>query len=292
MKKTILALLLIYTTELHSQTNFTQDPSKAIFSKTDITNFWAAFDNLEKEKNPFVNYLEIGTVGLKDFIPYRIESASNLLNSVKRRKDDYEIARKKTNNLFDIEEKITSQYLNFKHLYSEAVFPPVYFVIGAFNAGGGVTENGIIIGTELSKEDSDLVYFVIHELIHFNQKYDKKPIGKATLLEQSIREGSADFLASLILKREYVNLYAENHKNELYKEFVNDMNGRKMKGWLYGSKESKDGRPGDLGYWMGYKITEAFYMNATDKNQAIREILNIKDFNDFFNRSEYMKNFN
>jgi hypothetical protein len=275
--------------ETFGQTNFTKVPANAGFIKTDIVNFWKAFDKIESEKNPFVSYLEEGTIGLKDFIPYRIESASNLLKTVKSRKEDYLILRSRSDSLDRFDTIITTHYKTFKNIYKEAIFPPVYFVIGAFNAGGGVTQNGLIIGTEMAKDDFDnIVYFVIHELIHFNQKYDKKPIGKSTLLEQSIAEGSADFLASLIMKKEYKVEYAESRLDELCSEFVSIMNGTKYHGWLYGSKGKKEGRPNDLGYWMGYKITEANYKASVDKSQAVIDILNVKDFKDFMMKSGYL----
>jgi hypothetical protein len=282
-------LALLYTNNTFGQAVFTKEPANAVFIKTDINNFWKAFDKIESEKNPFVDYLEEGTIGLKDFIPYRIESASNLLKIVKSRKEDYLDLRNKLDSLDKTDSIITPHYKTFKSIYPEAIFPPVYYVIGAFNTGGGATQNGIIIGTEVTKNEfENIAYFVIHELIHFNQKYDKKPIGKSTLLEQSIAEGSADFLASLIMKKAYKVEYAESHLDELCNEFVGIMNGKKYHGWLYGSKGKKEGRPNDLGYWMGYKITEAYYQASNNKNQAVAEILNIKDFKDFMQKSGYL----
>ena len=45
---------------------------------------------------------------------------------------------------------------------------------------------------------------------------------------------------------------------------------------LYGTS-GKDDRPNDLGYWIGYKIIEAYFNKQTDKHKAITEIINIKD---------------
>jgi hypothetical protein len=58
------------------------------------------------------------------------------------------------------------------------------------------------------------------------------------------------------------------------------MSGKDISRWLYNGTESED-RPGDLGYYVGYKITEAYYNRAADKRQAVREILEIKDFDRF-----------
>ena len=94
-------LISLCITKSLGQTNFAKDPKDAVFIKSDVDNFWKAFDMIEKELNPFVNYLETGTIGLKDFIPYRIESANKLLKTVKKRKQDYEDVRKKSESLAD-----------------------------------------------------------------------------------------------------------------------------------------------------------------------------------------------
>jgi len=44
---------------------------------------------------------------------------------------------------------------------------------------------------------------------------------------------------------------------------------------------------GDLGYYVGYRISKAYYENSCDKRQAVRDVLNIRDFQDFFRRSRY-----
>ena len=50
-------------------------------------------------------------------------------------------------------------------------------------------------------------------------------------------------------------------------------------------------RPADLGYYIGYKIAEAYYKNAADKKQAVKDILEIKDFNEFLKASKYEEKF-
>ena len=183
---------------------------------------------------------------------------------------------------------------NLKKIYPEAVFPDVYFVIGAKNSGGTAFNEGLIIGAEMfGKEkndfkpviDIDLVDEVVaHELIHFQQKYAQNN----TLLAQCIREGSADFICELIAgshSNTKIHEYGNGHARELWNEFVIEMNGTNWTNWLYSSKDKS--RPKDLGYWIGYKITRAYYTNAVDKIKAIQEILNIKDFNSFLADSKY-----
>ena len=59
-------------------------------------------------------------------------------------------------------------------------------------------------------------------------------------------------------------------------------------GWLFSSTE---GRPNDLGYWMGYKITKSYYDRTPDKLQAVDDIMNIRDFEKFLLQSGYAGKF-
>jgi uncharacterized protein YjaZ len=111
------------------------------------------------------------------------------------------------------------------------------------------------------------------------------------LLAACIKEGAADFLAELISGKhinQHVHEFANPKEKELWLEFKDRMDKKEYTGWLYSSAK---GRPNDLGYWMGYKITKAYYDQAQDKKAAIREILTIKNFNSFLTQSGYANKF-
>src|SRR4029078_12173561 len=101
-------------------------------------------------------------------------------------------------------------------------------------------------------------------------------------------EGSADFLAELI-SGSHINSHLHEHGNpperELWVEFSREMNGKNLSNWLFQGDRAKN-RPADLGYYIGYKICESYYKQATDKKAATRGILEIKDFNDFLQASK------
>jgi uncharacterized protein YjaZ len=81
-----------------------------------------------------------------------------------------------------------------------------------------------------------------------------------------------------------------SHKDNLFKEFTGKMIGMDMIDWLYGTS-AKDDRPNDLGYWMGYKIVEAYYNRMENKMAAIDHILNIKDYQSFLKESGFLDNY-
>lgn len=286
----IFLLMLITSLNSHSQTKFSNNPDSSVFLTQDINNFWKAFDLFinDSTSNPFgAEYINVGSAGVKGFIPNRIESAEHLLAKVKSRKADYEKIRSNTMRMSEKERQCRSAFYALKYWYPDAIFPPVYFVIGAYNSGGTFNEDGLFIGAEMQTDVNNIPYIVAHELIHFQQKnWSENP----TLLQQSIIEGSADFLGELISgvnTNQKANDYGNRHEEKLSTEFVSKMNSNQYTDWLYGVT-GKDDRPNDLGYWMGYKITEQYFKKAVDKRKAIREILDIKDYRAFLKTSGYL----
>jgi Predicted Zn-dependent protease (DUF2268) len=287
-----LILLVITLTVLnsYSQTNFSNNPDSSVFLTQDIDNFWKAFDAFANDStiNPFdKHYISVGSAGVKGFIPNRIQSAEHLMATVKRRRADYEKIRESSLRLNVKEKQCRSSFYALKYWYPEAVFPPVYFVVGAYNSGGTFNEEGLFIGAEMQPEINNIPFIVAHELIHFQQKtWSEFP----TLLQQSIVEGSADFLGELISGvniNQKANDYGSRHEERLCKEFVSLMGSTNYSDWLYGVS-GKDDRPNDLGYWMGYKITENYFKRAIDKQKAVKDILEIKDYKAFLNKSGYL----
>jgi len=78
-------------------------------------------------------YLNRGTQGLRDFIPYRILSAVDLAARIRRDRGRYEAVRPATGRVSEMESQIRATFHALKALYPDAVFPDVYFVVGRFN---------------------------------------------------------------------------------------------------------------------------------------------------------------
>lgn len=266
------------------------NPLNAVFETKDAQNFWKAFDKMDGSgKNPFVEYIHEGSPGLRGFIPYRIISADSLLVKVKNNKEAYLKSRNVLSDISSKQKRIKAIYSALKYWYPAAKFPPVYFVYGRFNSGGTVSSDGIIIGTEMLKDLNGITGLVAHELIHFQQNIKSTD----NLLRQSIIEGSADFISEFV-SGENINSvpfkYGESHLNALCREFVPKMKKDDYTDWLYGTSK-KDDRPNDLGYWIGYKITESYFNKQIDKNKAIHDILNIDNPLQFLKESGFLNDF-
>ena len=271
-----LAVLLLTFGISKAQTGFSNDPLNAVFETRDTDRFWKAFDKMGTSKeNPFADYVKDGSPGVKGFTKFRIINADSLYSKVKKRREDYLKSRNVLAGIKQKEKKTRAIYSALKYWYPEAKFPPVYFVYGRFNSGGTTSDDGIIIGTEMLKNLDGVTGLIAHELIHFEQNAE----GKNTLLKQCLVEGGADFIGEFI-SGEHINpvpfQYGETHSDRLFKEFVSILKQEEQKDWLYGVSK-KDDRPNDLGYWIGYRITEAYFNKQADKHKAIHDIMNIKN---------------
>jgi len=281
------SLFIVFSNLIFAQSNFSDNPLDAVFETTDSKNFWEAFDKMDKTKqNPFVEYMQKGSLGVKGFTENRILNADSLFSAVKKRKADYELSRNVLDGLPSKEKRVRAIYSALKYWYPKAKFPPIYFVYGRFNSGGTSSPEGIIIGTEKLQNLDGISGLIAHELIHYQQKIE----GRDVLLKWCLLEGGADFIGELISgesinKFEYK--YGEQNLDKLCQEFLTRLKNPDYQDWLYGTSK-KDDRPNDLGYWIGYKITEAYFNKQKDKQKAIDEILNIKDPMQFLKQSGFL----
>ena len=292
----VLVLLIQVSCVSNGEKEITNDPLESKIVTSDIENFWLVFDEIDTlniTDNPFnKSYFDIGSVGLLDFLGEKIIHPDSLLHTVLEHYEWYVELKPHTLKALEMEKKVRSVFYSLGYWYPKAEYPPVYFVVGRFNSGGTSTKNGIIIGMENSGPLKDLSYLIAHETIHFQQPSDTTN----TLLAQCIIEGSADFIGELISggninAEKYV--FGDKNKDKLCEEFVEVMHTSNFTDWLY-EQSGKDDRPADLGYWMGYRITEQYFIRAPDKRQAVSEILNISNFKKFTKDSgfldDYMKN--
>ncbi len=288
-----------------------RDPERVRFITSDIVNFWGAYDAAsrepEREKRIAIyqrEYLDRGSTGLRDFLRMRIKSAENLVAAIERQPRYYASTRPSTLRVREMEGAMRDSFRRFKALYPDAVFPDVYFVVGAASTGGTVSANGLLIGTEMYaatpatprdelpawmkpvlKPINALPAIVAHESCHFNQKLPEP----TTLLGKAIQEGSCDLVSELVAD-ETINpgqhAYGDRHEAQLWREFQAEMDSAGVRNWMYNGTTAGE-RPTDLGYYMGYRIARAYHERSADKRQSLHDILNIRDFRDFLARSQY-----
>jgi hypothetical protein len=297
-----------------SSVGFSTNPEEARIITTDIDHFWRAFAEATPMNDVRVyqeEYLGRGTAGLREFTRLKIGNARNLAARVWTHARYYASVRSSTLAIHAEDRQIRENYRRLQALYPEALFPDLYFLIGPMTSGGISTNRGIIVGAELFTETASspvdelnawemsavrpmdkIPLVVAHELIHFQQRFQKDP---ETLLERSIAEGSADFLSEIIAGAQINELqhsFGEQHEHVLWNEFRQVMNGKDYSRWLYNGAafafgNNSDIRPADMGYYIGYKICQAYYEQAADKKRAIKDIIQIEDFSQFLKESHY-----
>jgi hypothetical protein len=304
------AMLPLAADNVPAKPNHDPDAAELVFSDIDL--FWKAYDNAKPANRAPVlraEYLEKGSLGLKEFTRVRIGSAENLAQTIEKHPKYYASLREPSSRASSSQKAIRESFHKLKELYEPAVFPHVYFVIGRMTSGGTLTDKGLLIGVDMHgmtrsapveelsawhrvtiKPIEDIPYIVAHELIHYQQKY---PRGNSTLLGMAIMEGSADFIGERISGshiNHHLHKYGDAREHELWAEFKQAMDGKDLSNWLFQGDRSKN-RPADLGYYIGYKICEAYYNQAADKKEAIKDILEIKDFKEFLKASKYESKF-
>jgi hypothetical protein len=309
----IFAMETISAQNTNSPTTMNQNPETARFVTSDIELFWKAYDLAKPENNINVfrdQYLRKGSNGLEEFRKLRIGSACGLAEAIEKAPKYYAALREPSLKIASYEHQMRASFRRLKELYPAAVFPDVYFLVGRMSSAGTLNEKGLYIGVDMFGKNEGVAldelggwhkavtaptaripFVVAHESMHYQQKF---PGGEEwSLLGKALNEGGADFIAELIAGdniNPHLHEYGNPREKELWLEFQKEMTGKNAKNWLYQGDEAKD-RPADLGYYIGYKICESYYKNAADKKQAVKDILEIKDFNQFLKASRYEEKF-
>jgi hypothetical protein len=277
---------------------------------TDIDHFWAAYlaaqrDTARAAQIFRAHYFANASPGLREYHTRKYhDNDQEFARAILRLPRYYASVRPTTLSVAGQKPRIVAALRRLQQFYPPVRFSNIYFVMGGF-AGSTAQPPGLLIGAdqlangpdvdtaELSLVQrnrcaavADMPYLVTHELIHNNQQ----PYG-GTLLSAAIREGMADFIAELVTGSlgtdARLHTYGNAHERELWQAFKSEMRAPITKNWLYNPSQETPTRPCDLGYYVGYKICQAYYARATDKQQAVADMLTADDFDVFLRQSGY-----
>lgn len=308
MKSRIIsALLILSISKVYSQ-------KKNYIFTNDINHYWEAYDQIKKtndtdKKYELINslYIDKASDGLKAFIKKRNLNDSLFIENIEKLPKYWNSIRNSTLEIKSKQKQIEKYIKKFNKIYPELKPANIYFTIGGLVSGGTTDSDMVLIGSEIlvgnintdtselssdwlkntfkHKKYLDVVYLTIHEYVHTNQKN-----GYVNLLGHSIKEGSCDFIAELVLGEPIKTSYIEYGKSNLSKvkeDFKAEMYSNRNDKWLYNGKKSANP---DLGYFMGYEISKSYYQNHPDKKQAVKDIIeldfgNEKSIDDFVEKS-------
>ncbi|WP_323789797.1 TPR end-of-group domain-containing protein [Psychroserpens sp.] len=287
------------------------NPELANIITKDIHHFWEAYDFVNKDSTNIRDvykskYFDKASEGMEDYMGAKVSSIDYFIKHIQSHPKLYKSIRNNTLKVDDYKKDIRQSFKNFKELYSEAKFPDVYFVIGAFTSGGTVSPSGLLIGTNqmsdgenvntdeldfgdklLLNKSKYLPHVVAHELIHFQQdglKNDTITLGYV------IKEGMADFIGELIsgdTANKKIFDWAQGKEHKIWNDFKKDMYYDRYSNWIANYNTASEDSYPDLGYWIGYEICKSYYENAKDKTQAIIDMLTIQDYRKFLIDSKW-----
>jgi len=255
----------------------------------DVDRFYRLYD--AKHGHPTAaelqaQYLDPGSEALHQYVVSRIDNAAKLATAIEKRPDSYAQARACLPGLAKTKAQLPAVFARLAEVYPASTFPPVTFVIGRDSTGGTTTPDGILLGLEtmcrttlMGADVGDrFTHIIAHELAHVQQpagQVDAPP--GASLLFQSLLEGGAEFVAELTsgdVSYGHMKTWTRGKECAIEQAFLKDAPGTDISHWLYNGLGSPD-KPGDLGYWVGYRIAKAYYANAADKKQAVSDLLNV-----------------
>ncbi|MEN8145900.1 MAG: hypothetical protein ABFS14_13255 [Gemmatimonadota bacterium] len=281
----------------------TDDPEQARLVWDDVLHFAEAHEAISTGAEPVATlrdaYFGQASAGLEDYVQLYGGGPERLAAALVRWPGFYAGLLRMPALISRQESDVRQLYRTLRQLYPPAKFPPVYYVVGHLRVGGFVRPQGLVIGTDIYgwQEDTNLgefpngvgairpseqmPYQIAHELIHY-QQYARNQLALTSLddlLSRTINEGAADFLGELI-SGGHVNsrahAYGREHEKDLWCRFRSEMTGEDLGDWFFVRPETPDW-PQDLGYFMGYQITAAYFARFPDKAAAIDEIIATED---------------
>lgn len=295
---------------------FTTNPKAVRIIDFDVINFWDAYDLSKKDPKNIENiynehYFNKGSLALQFYFLNKIGTVSNFTYMHKIREKYYNSIRQNTLKTGQFRSTYKKSFIKLKKIYPDAIFPPIYFLIGKLNSAGTVSSDGLILAidqaclsdkadtTELSNWEkrnisifNNLPHTVAHELIHYQQN---SLASDTTLLAASIKEGMADFIGEVISGKtanERLLIYGQGKEKSIWNDFKKEMYLNRGYNWIANSEQETADKPADLGYWVGYKICQAYYEQEKNKKKAIYDMLHIQNYEAFLKQSNFDKKIN
>jgi hypothetical protein len=287
----------------------------------DMRNFSAALAAIREGADPAqalqTHYFERASPGLAVFAKRRGMTAQQLAHAIVKRPRFYASLAAAWSDFRKPVKNISSALEGLRRIYPQTQFLPVYVFVGNFTGGGLADPAGALLAVEFYsyspridtseigtlrsslRRFEDIGFLAAHEIIHIQQamaqgveRYMRLYDGSGTLLQWAIREGSADFLAELAAgghTNPWAHAYGKANEPELWRQFKAEIKSTDVDDWMGSSRRA--GWPSALGYYVGYRILQAYYSKAPDKPQAVRQIIAATDADAVLRESGYAAKF-
>jgi hypothetical protein len=263
----------------------------------DVDRFYAIYDAADGHPSAEQlqhDYLDLGSDGLHTFAKVRNITGASIAATLAKTAAIYSDAKRCAAVLPQARVRLKAAMGKLAELYPNARFPPITIAVGRGRPVGTASqEAGVMIGLEAlcgvkyfdTNVEDRFVHVIAHEYIHVQQSKALTGDEHPTVLELSVGEGAAEFMGEMIcgaVANPGIWAEAKGHETEIETAFVLDEDKTDLSKWLFNGTLDK---PGDLGYWVGYRIVKSYYQQAADKHEAIRDILEITDPKAFLAKS-------
>jgi len=257
---------------------------------SDVERFYELYDSTagNPTATQLQQYVDQGTAGFRAFTAMRNTTGERIAQAIEKQPEVFLNAKRCVAVLPAVKARVANAMARLKELYPEASLPPITLGVGRAKPVGTADRNGVMIGLEalcatdfLNPNVEDrFVHLIAHEYAHVQQAqfFDENPNEK--VLRASLIEGGAEFIGELIsgsVGNAYLAPMVKGREEQFETAFLQDVDKIALgSAWLFNHPGTPE-RPADLGYWIGYRITKAYYLNAKDKRQALRDIIMVRD---------------
>ncbi len=265
---------------------------------TDVTHFWQAYDRLATARTTAdslaiidAHYLALASPGLRKYAEAAQATAPDWLRAIRTHRRYLAAIRPAMQAVGRQQAAIRRAARQLRAIYPAAKFPTLYFAVGKFEVGGTAFGDALYIGAELKCASSQpplaeirpelrssvsavsaVSTACIHEIIHGQQQL----LDCRTNLEGALKEGAAEYLAFRLTGRlgaPAAFAYAKQHEAAVRRRFAEQADQPIAARWFVAAPDAATGEPGALGYVVGFRICEAYYAQAADKKQALRQLV-------------------
>jgi hypothetical protein len=289
---------------------------------TDLDHFWTAYDSIRSTRDSvrqvrYLNrlYLAKGSYGLQAFREVKGHTAGQWVSAIRRYPRFWESIRPRTQLVRAAAKEIELSLGKLKAFDPKLRPAKVYFAVGALRASGLTKDSLVVIGSELATGNAltDLARLPKSQHERLARDFGRDPLASlvprtvheyvhtqlngygATVLGQALNEGTCTFVAELVTGQSlpYPYLaYGLQHEAALKERFKSEMFIPVYLSWSAEQTPDDLSHTADLGYYLGYAICKAYYAQAINKPQAVRDMLRLdykspRAVEEFLEKSQY-----
>ncbi len=267
---------------------------------SDVARFYSVYDAANGHPTAAAlqrDYIDRGSPGLHHLSEIRNVTGETIAKAMAAHPEIFSDAKRCLAVLPAVRARVGTALQKLGSLYPKAAFPPITVAVSRGKPVGVADSTGVMIGLEAlcavdylgANLEDRFVHTITHEYIHVQQARQSPVLyndPNPTVLDGALIEGAADFVAALVAgESNFRSPYAPSDASRAKKietRFVADEDKTDLSQWFDNGSLTD---PGDLGYWVGYRIVKSYYDHTVDKRAALRNILEMKDPKAFLRES-------